>query len=388
MHVAGLARRILAAERALVGLVGLQHRQEPPHLVLPETGPDHADEGEMIAAIDAGHQRAEFAVGGLPAAEHDLMSRAALCLGPALGAAGAIGRIELLGDDAFEREFAGRFQHGIAAALKMLDVADLLVLAFPRVQQFLQPPLALDQRQRAKILAIGEQQVERVEDQILGLAVGDRGLQRREVRRAVVIERDDLAVDHHVRQRAALPGDGGELFGPVEALAGFQGRLAILDAQLHAVAVELDLMAPAAPLGRAFDGGAELRRDEIRYCRDLFRPGAARRRSRRLATPPCVFARASAASPRLECQTASALALPPFAEHERLWRLALALRDLLHRSARGDRFILFQDIVGLTFLGEFVAVLDQKPVGALAAGAVAAASAPAPSCRAVCRHAG
>ena len=162
----------------------------------------------------------------------------------------------------------------------MLDVADLLVLAFPRIQQFFEPALALGQRQRAKILAIGKQQVERVEDQILGLAIGQRGLQRREIRRAVVIERDDLAVDHHVRQCAAVPGDGGELFGPVEAFAGFQGRLAVLDAQLHAVAVELDLMAPAVSARRAFDGGAELRCDEIRYCRDLFWLRRFRRRTR------------------------------------------------------------------------------------------------------------
>jgi hypothetical protein len=56
---------------------------------------------------------------------------------------------------------------------------------------------------------------------------------------------------------------------------------------------------------------------------------------------------------------------------ERLWRPALAFGDLLHRSARGDRAVLVEDVVGLALPGEFVAVLDQEPVGALAAIAVA-----------------
>ena len=92
MHVARLARRVLAAERAFVRGRRLQRRHDLLDLVLAEAGADHADKGEMIAAIDAGHQRAEFSVGGLPAADHDLLPRARLCLGPAFGAAGMIGR--------------------------------------------------------------------------------------------------------------------------------------------------------------------------------------------------------------------------------------------------------------------------------------------------------
>ena len=85
----------------------------------------------------------------------------------------------------------------------------------------------------------------------------------------VMVERDDLAVDQHVGQRAALLGDRRELVGPVQPLAGLQRGLATLDAQLHAVAVEFDLVAPclAALGGRSTN--AELRRDEIRQRRDL-----------------------------------------------------------------------------------------------------------------------
>ena len=204
MHVAGLLRRILAAERALVRRRRLQRRHDAPDDVLPEAGADKADERQMTAAIDAGHQRTEFAVGGLPAAEHDLLPGADLGLGPALGASGAIGRIQLLGDDAFQLQFACRFQHGIAAFFEMLDVADQLFFAIPPLQQLLQAFLALAQRQRAKILTIGEQQIEREEDEVAGLAVRDRRLQRRETGHAVVVERDDFAVDQRIGQRLAL----------------------------------------------------------------------------------------------------------------------------------------------------------------------------------------
>src|SRR6185312_13115303 len=100
MHVPRLARRVLAAERAVVGGSCLQRWHDGFHLVLTEAGADHADKGEMIVAIDAGHKRAELAVGGLPSADHNLLARARLRLGPALRAAGMIGRLELFGDNA------------------------------------------------------------------------------------------------------------------------------------------------------------------------------------------------------------------------------------------------------------------------------------------------
>src|ERR1019366_1580542 len=103
MHVAGLAWRILAAERALVRGCGLQRRHDAPDRVLPEAGADDTDKGKVIAAIHARHQRAEFAVGGFPAADHDLMPGAAFGLGPVFGSTRTIGRAELLRDDTFQR---------------------------------------------------------------------------------------------------------------------------------------------------------------------------------------------------------------------------------------------------------------------------------------------
>src|SRR5438445_8027351 len=114
MHIAGLARRLLATERTFVGSGFLQCRHDAPDRVLPKAGADDPDKGQMIAAMDAGHQRTEFAVGGLPAAKDDLMPGAAFGLGPALGPAGLIGPTELLRDDALQRQLAGRAQHGVA----------------------------------------------------------------------------------------------------------------------------------------------------------------------------------------------------------------------------------------------------------------------------------
>ena len=51
--------------------------------------------------------------------------------------------------------------------------------------------------------------------------------------------------------------------------------------------------------------------------------------------------------------------------------LPLPCAICVHRSPRGHGAILFQDVVGLALFGEFVTVLDQEPVGALAAVAVA-----------------
>src|SRR3954465_13591455 len=92
----------------------------------------------MPAAIDAPHQRTEFAVGGLPAAEHDLLPAADLGLGPAFRASRAIGRASSLGDDAFQLQFPGRFHNGIAAFFEMISVTDQLFLSVPAIPPALQ----------------------------------------------------------------------------------------------------------------------------------------------------------------------------------------------------------------------------------------------------------
>src|SRR6185312_4175755 len=58
--------------------------------------------------------------------------------------------------------------------------------------------------------------------------------------------------------------------------------------------------------------------------------------------------------------------------HERLWRLAFAFCDLLHRTAGGNRAIVLEDRLSLPVPGIFVAVFYQQPVGPAAAVAIMA----------------
>jgi hypothetical protein len=111
----------------------------------------------MIAAIDARHQRAEFAVGGFPSSQHDFMPGPAFRLGPILGAAGAIGCAEFLGDDTLQPQLARRLQNVIAVVLEMSDIVDQFRFApGPRVEQLLQFRFALGERERANIHATRE----------------------------------------------------------------------------------------------------------------------------------------------------------------------------------------------------------------------------------------
>ena len=195
---------------------------------------------------------------------------------------------------------------------------------------------------------------------MVGLAVGYCRLQRGEIRRAMVVECNDLAIDEPIRQRARLLRDSGELVGPVQALAGLEPGLAALDAQLHAVAVEFDLVAPAFPARRTVDRGAELGGDEIRHRGDF----------------PCLR---GLRGRRGRCDGFAAVRMPHrigagafgLRHHERLWRLAFACGDLIHGPAGGDRSVGIEHIIGLAFPGIFVAMFDQQPVGALAPIAVA-----------------
>ena len=86
-----------------------------------------------------------------------------------------------------------------------------------------------------------------------------------------MVERDDLAIKQHVGKRFRFAGDRLEFVGPVEALARVEHSIAVFDPQLHAVAVELDLMAPALAARRPLDHRAKLRRDEVGHGSDLLR---------------------------------------------------------------------------------------------------------------------
>src|SRR5205085_11153633 len=114
-----------------------------------------------------------------------------------------------------------------------------------------------------QILSTIERKIEHEIDQVLRPAIRERRLQRCEVRRAGVIERHNLPVDDGVGQARRSLGNSAELAGPVETFARKQLGSTVLYAELHAVAIELDLM---HALRRTREGLAELGRDKLRQC--------------------------------------------------------------------------------------------------------------------------
>ena len=190
------------------------------------------------------------------------MPGAAFRFRPGLGAAGDVGRVGALRDDAFERQAAGRAQDRLAAGLEVFDEAKAVIRAGVG-EKLLQPRLSLAQRQGAKILAAFEQQIEGEIDERVGLSFGKRSLKRGKIRGAVFVQRTDFSVDDRVRQLAGGSRDGRIFGGPVEPLAGLQRCLAIQHAHLDAIAVELDLVQPSVARRRTRKGLAKLRSDEV-----------------------------------------------------------------------------------------------------------------------------
>src|SRR5476651_1674275 len=106
----------------------------------------------MFALVLANHQRTKFSRRRFPAADDDLLARAAFCLEPTVAAAGAIGRIVILGDNSFDARFASRFQNGVATRFEMLDITDRRFLHLDKLlKAFTEFFLALEQRHLAQI---------------------------------------------------------------------------------------------------------------------------------------------------------------------------------------------------------------------------------------------
>src|SRR5690606_1796242 len=101
------------------------------------------------------------------------------------------------------------------------------------------------------------EQVEGVEYHAAGFAPGEVGLKRGEIRGAGRPFDHQFAVDDRLLRWKAGQRLGEritELVGPVEAAAGVEPDLAVVQMRLQAVAVELDLVQPALAGG---GGGAE-----------------------------------------------------------------------------------------------------------------------------------
>ena len=71
-----------------------------------------------------------------------------------------------------------------------------------------------------------------------------------------MVEGDDFSVDDAIGQRAGGRRDRAEFGRPIQALAGLQGHVAVLDPHLDAIAVEFDLVDPIAAGRRPLDRSA------------------------------------------------------------------------------------------------------------------------------------
>ena len=192
--------------------------------------------------------------------------------------------------------------------------------------------LALSEWKTPQVLAFRIQEIKREVGQVFGSSFGQCGLQGREIGRAIVIECDTSPSIMQSSRAVRGLRDGSKIRRPVEPFAGPHDGLAAGNTQLHAIAIELDLVDPIGPDGRPADPPAELGAmncgifDAARFCARRFASWRVRRSSGSalLALP---F--------RFECQTASDCSCLP-GQHERFWPPAFAGGDLLHGASGGD----------------------------------------------------
>ena len=223
-----------------------------------------------------------------------------------------------------------------------------------------------------------EKEVEGVEDELVGAFFGQGDLQGGEVGRALGVVGHDLAVEDAVGKRGGGAGDGGEPRGPVVAVAGPDGGLAVADGDLDAVAVELDLVDPAGAGRRAVEGLAKLRRDEVGDRGGGFTGGGGGFAGGGFAgwgfagwgglgwrggSGALVGGEASVAFP-------DRVGGGGGPDHEGFGGGLPAGGDVGHGAARRDRAVFVGERFAVAVAGGVVAVLDQQPVGALAAGLV------------------
>jgi hypothetical protein len=106
----------------------------------------------MLAAMGANQERAESAVGWSSNRRRRSRGLPSLGFGPAVGSAGAIGRIEPFRNNALKRQPASGLQNRIAARFQMLDKANpgRVTRAIVR-QQGLKPCLSIGKRSSSQV---------------------------------------------------------------------------------------------------------------------------------------------------------------------------------------------------------------------------------------------
>jgi len=188
MDVLAAARRALADKGRGVRRRFLQGRQQGLQKGCGVTRPDTAEITQALVLGDADQKGPEPGPAlRRPAADHDLVPAPAFGLDPGRGSAGLIGGVQFLGDHAFQVHPAGAFQHRLTGRGEVVDITKPRPgLGRDPIDMGLQARLAMRQGQVPKIVLPLAQQIEGEIDQVLGLAVGDGGLEGREVRRVVV----------------------------------------------------------------------------------------------------------------------------------------------------------------------------------------------------------
>src|SRR5215467_11497256 len=221
--------------------------------------------------------------------------------------------------------------------------------------------LALGQQQTREIAAVEMQEIEDIIDEAMAVARLERRLQTREAGATVLVLDHDLAVEQRGTRRKVGDGVGNvrKPLGPVQALAGEQLDLAAIEAGLHAVAVEFDLVHPVRAARRCGAEGCERRRQERRQARAA--------RARRLGTLAGVLGLPRRAAtwhtgtamrrgrPALDVARDTPVRVP-------YALAALALGDLRNRAAAHHRQRLLLEDVGITRPARgLVLGLDQQP---------------------------
>src|SRR5262249_44512189 len=225
------------------------------------------------------------------------------------------------------------------------------------------------------------QQIKYVVDERVAVLRLQGLLQLREAGNAALVLDYDFAVDERGlrRQPANRGGDVRELVGPVEALAGEQADLAMIETRLDTVAVELDFVNPSRPGRRLGAQRGERRRHEIRKPRRAgprvglaaaFAAAVAGATMRGRGAARTAFAagpggRVAAGGGGLHVVLDAPVRMPhPLP--------ALALCDVLDRAAAHDRQRhLLQDVAVVRTAGRLVGRLDQEPIRLLLARAAA-----------------
>src|SRR5690242_8193783 len=124
MDIGACAWRILAMKRIRRRCKCAQPFHQRFEFPLRKSGADAADRNQLLAAINAGEQRAEFTVSVCPAPDDDFLTATAFGLQPLTCASRFVRLIGSFGDYSFESDLAGGLENLLPRCAEMLGVAN------------------------------------------------------------------------------------------------------------------------------------------------------------------------------------------------------------------------------------------------------------------------